>query len=146
MITKKIFFDANIFNDIYDKSRKYHKQSSALFIEMIARDVSICTSCDIITNVYYITAKYTSKENALVALNYLKQSVQIIPFDNQELSQTVLLMQEDNDYNDMEDTIQYVLAKKENCDAIITNDKKFTSKNINIFSSEAFCKQYNIGY
>ena len=146
MTIKKIFFDANIFNDIYDESRKQHKPSSALFINLLENGITICTSCDIITNIYYITAKYTSKEHALQALSYLEKSVQIIPFAKDELSQTIELMQNDKDYNDMEDTIQYILAKKEKCDFIITNDKQFTSKEIPALTSEQFCKNNNIGF
>ena len=146
MTTKKIFLDANIFNDIYDNTRLGHKSSSALFINALDNDIIVCTSCDIITNIYYITAKYTSKENALTALDYLKESITIIPFATQELSLTIDLMKEDKDYNDMEDTIQYILAKQEQCDFIITNDKKFSSKNIECLTSEQFCKKNNIGF
>ena len=99
-----------------------------------------------ITNIYYITAKHTSKNTALKALEYLKNTVTIIPFATEELSKTIELMKNDKEYNDMEDTIQYILAKQEKCDIIITNDKKFTSKDIKCFSSEQFCKNNNIGF
>jgi len=144
--TKKIFLDANIFNDIYNKDRGTHTSSLASYKFALQNNFSVYTSCDIITNIYYITAKHTSKSNALEALDILKDVVSIIPFSTNELEQTIKLMQEDKDYNDMEDTIQYVLAKEEKCDLIITNDKKFVSKEITALSSEQFCKQHNIGY
>ena len=111
MITKKLFFDANIFNDIY-----------------------------------HITSRHTSKSVALTSLNSLNDLVNIVPFAEEELSNTLVLMQRDSDYNDMKDTIQYIPARQEKCDLIITNDKKFTSKNIEICSSKEFCKKNNIGY
>lgn len=51
-------------------------------------------------------------------------------------------MLEDSDYNDLEVTIQYVMAKKYNCELIISNDKNFVSKDIKILTSEEFCKNY----
>ena len=146
MITKKIFFDANIFNDIFDTTRNTHKYSKALFDYILKNGFDVYTSCDIITNIYYITAKYTSKEIALKSLDSLKEIITIIPFAKDELSQTIELMQNDKDYNDMEDAIQYILAKKETCDFIITNDKQFTSKEIPALTSEQFCKNNNIGF
>ena len=64
----------------------------------------------------------------------------------QGLSLTIDLMKDDKDYNDMEDTIQYILALQEGCETIITNDKNFTSKKIECLSSEQFCNKNNIGY
>ena len=146
MTTKKVFFDANIFNDIFDVTRKTHTMSKALFEYAFKNGMSIYTSCDIITNIYYITSKHTSKKIALQSLNSLKEFVYIIPFSANELSLTIDLMNSDKEYNDLEDTIQYILAKQENCNTIITNDKKFTSKEIECISSEQFCKNNNIGY
>ena len=68
--------------------------------------------------------------------------VQIIPFGEDELSDAIALMREDNDYKDFEDTIQYILALNNKCDVIITNDKKFTSKGVKCMSSEDFVKQF----
>ena len=51
-------------------------------------------------------------------------------------------MLEDNDYTDLEDTIQYGMAKKYNCELIISNDKNFVAKDMKILSSEEFCKEY----
>ena len=52
------------------------------------------------------------------------------------------LMVSDNRYKDLEDTIQYIMAKKEKCNLIISNDKNFASDDIKLMSSEEFCKQY----
>jgi predicted nucleic acid-binding protein len=61
----------------------------------------------------------------------------IIEFGNQEIARAIELMQSEN-YKDLEDTIQYVLAQKTNCDLIISNDKNFISKDIQILSSKQF--------
>jgi len=81
---KRVFFDANIFNDIFDISRETHKVSKDAYLGAIRKGMILYTSCDIATNIYYITAKYTSRKNALDALDFLKTSVSIIPFGEPE--------------------------------------------------------------
>ena len=104
--------------------------------------LKLYTSCDIATNIYYITAKYTSKENALNALEAVKKMADIIPFGEKELSQTIALMRKDADYKDFEDAIQYILARNTHCDVIITNDKHFVSKEVPCMKPEAFVQTF----
>jgi len=139
---KKVFFDANIFNDIFDTKRKNHPGSDRAYIGAIENKITICTSCDIATNVYYITAKYTSRKQALDAVDYLKTSVCIIPFGEEELSLAVDLMLRDENYKDFEDTIQYIMALQSGCDVIVSNDKKFVSTKLPCLSSEEFANRY----
>jgi len=70
---KKVFFDANVFNDIFDESRLTHAISKQALSSAMHANMRLYTSCDIVTNIYYITAKYTNKENALNALLDLLQ-------------------------------------------------------------------------
>ncbi len=142
MTIKKVFFDANIFNDIFDASRSTHAVSKQSFALALEHNMKLCTSCDIATNIYYITAKYTSRENALKALESVKKMAMIIPFGEKELSETISLMRKDIDYKDFEDTIQYILAMNEKCDVIITNDKHFVSKEIECMTSEKFVNRF----
>ncbi len=138
MQIKKIFLDANIFNDIFDENRRNHISSRDSLHYALEHDIQIFTSCDIVTNIYYITSKYVSKKRALNALETVKEIVHILPFAYDELSRTITLMKDDSDYKDMEDTIQYILALQENCDLIISNDKKFVSKKIKVVCSDEF--------
>ena len=49
-------------------------------------------------------------------------------------------MTEDSDYKDLEDTLQYILAKKYNCDLIVSNNESFVSKDIKTLTSKEFIK------
>ncbi len=138
----KVFFDANIFNDIFDHARPMHLMSKTAFAEAMKREIKIFTSCDIATNIYYITTKYTSGKNALEAIEHLKNIAEIIPFGEKELTRCVQLMRNDADYKDLEDTIQYILALETGCDLIVTNDARFVAKEIESVSAEAFVKRY----
>ena len=46
------------------------------------------------------------------------------------------------DNNDLEDNLQYLIAKENKCEYIITNDKKFYTKDIKVLSSIEFQKRY----
>ena len=142
MQVKKVFFDANIFNDIFDNKRATYNISKEALSKALKAKMKLYTSCDIATNIYYITAKYTTKENALNAIDAIKKMVTIIPFSEIELSATIRLMREDNDYKDFEDAIQYTLALQTKCDVIVSNDKKFIAKKIDCMISEELVKRF----
>lgn len=44
--------------------------------------------------------------------------------------------------SDFEDTLQYLSAKNQKCDCIVTNDKSFYKADIDTFSSTEFVKHY----
>ena len=142
MTIKKVFFDANIFNDVFDTKRATHALSKKAFAVAMQNKHTIFTSCDIATNIYYITSKYTIKENALNALESVKNIAQIIPFADAELTKAIALMRKDSDYIDFEDTIQYILSLESKCDVIVTNDKKFVGKELRLLSSEMFVEEF----
>lgn len=134
----KVFFDANIINDIYDSKRAMAKASYQCLKQCLEQGYDVVTSCDIVTNVYYITAKYTDKLNALDALEDIEAIFTILPFDNALLKDAVALMKKDASYADLEDTIQYLMAQQSGCEMIITNDKSFVSKDVKLYSAQEF--------
>lgn len=140
---KKIFFDANILVDVADPSRGYHAMSSASMQFCMDSNIEILTSCDIVTTLYYIYAKINRK-NALDTIIKLNKFCRVIEFSNKEIDQTCQLMQKDSDYHDLEDTMQYILAQKEGCDLILTNDRKFVSKEVETMTAEIFCKKMGL--
>jgi len=141
MQIKKVYLDANILLDYLVDSRFKHEESDRVIEYCFAHYFEIMTSCDIVTTIYYIDAKL-GKQRALDNTIKMNMFVKIIDFSNKEVARTCQLMKEDEDYVDLEDTLQYVLAQKEQCDIIVSNDRKFVSKKIELLSSEAFIKKY----
>ena len=92
---------------------------------------------------YVLSKDFKSK--ALDNIKQINKICKIIEFSNNEISQTYTLMRDDLEFKDLEDTIQYVLAKNNKCDLIISNDKKFHSPEVELFTSSQFIKQYNLG-
>jgi predicted nucleic acid-binding protein len=138
---KRIFLDANILLDTFSTNRPSHLYSFKSY-EYILKDINIklFTSCDIITTIYYVGTKF-DKNSILDKIVEVNKTLKVIEFSNKEVSQTCTLMKENKKYKDLEDTMQYILAKKENCDLIISNDENFYADDIEIMSSEEFLKK-----
>lgn len=141
---KKVFIDANIFIDTNDNRRALHQQSLSVIHHLVSSGISIYTSCDLVTTIYYILSK-KDKMNALDSIENLSAFCTIIEFSNHEVLQTCKLMKEDSNYHDLEDSLQYILAKKEGCDLILSNDKNFYALDIEVLSSEEFLELVKIG-
>lgn len=133
---KRIFVDANVIIDIYDDKRLFHAASYACLEACLKQHINLITSCDLVTTIYYITNKTQGRVKALEAIEQIQAVFEITPFGNRELEAAVQLMQQDSDYQDLEDTIQYVLAKNAGCDLILSNDTQFVSKDLQVMNSE----------
>jgi predicted nucleic acid-binding protein len=139
----RVFLDANIILDTFSDNRINHKYSKFLYEYLLINKFSLFSSCDLITIIYYIDSKFNKKQ-ALLNIQAINKTLEVIEFSNKEIEECCNLMLEDSDYADLEDTIQYIMAKKEKCDLIISNDKNFISKDITLLTSEEFCKQQGI--
>lgn len=137
-MSQRIFVDANVINDIFDAQRRFHEASYQCLEYCLAQGLTLVTTCDIVTTVYYLTAKSQDRAKALDALEQVNAIFEIVPFGNNQLADAIALMQQDADYTDLEDTLQYVLAKQAECDIILTNDACFIAKHLTIMSSAAF--------
>lgn len=134
---KKVFVDANIFLDLINQERPYSQYSLSFYAFAINQEMGLFTSCDLITTIYYLDSK-RDKKIALDNIEELNKTLDIIDFSNQEIAQACRLMRKNNNYKDLEDTMQYVLARKEGCDLIISNDKEFYAEGIPVMSSKEF--------
>ena len=133
----KIFFDANILIDISDTSRPTYKESRALLDYLMdnIEQYTFYTSCDWLTTMYYILRKKLNKIETLAQVKLINQLIYVIEFGNAEINEAIELMERNEKYTDLEDTIQYVMARKEKCDYIITNDKAFASGDVPVLSA-----------
>lgn len=137
---KKVFLDANIFIDKEDENRDIEQTSLSVLTYLLTNEIEVLTSCDLITTIYYILSK-KDKQKALDAIERINQFCKVIEFSNQEVFQTCSLMRENPKFKDLEDTMQYILAKKEGCDLIISNDKNFVSIDIELVSTKGFLEK-----
>lgn len=133
----KIFLDANILIDITFESRPFSKESSELYAYLVKNSdkYRLYTSCDLLTTVYYILRKQFDKKSVLEKIKIINKVINVIEFGNKEIDEAIYLMEKNENFSDLEDTIQYVMARKERCDYIISNDKGFFSHDVPLLSS-----------
>jgi len=138
----RVFFDANILIDASDKTRPSYNETKLLLDKLMdnIEQYTFYTSGDLMTTVYYVLRKKLSKEETLSQIKLINQLIHVVEFGNDEICEAIELMERNKKYSDLEDTIQYVMAKKEKCDHIITNDKKFASGDVPVLSSKEALK------
>jgi predicted nucleic acid-binding protein len=137
---KKVFIDGNVIIDIFDETRETHRASVEAIRFLLLRKFELLTSSDLITTIYYILAKIDRKK-ALRDIKKVIEIFDIIPFSKEEVKKAIALMEKDRNFKDLEDTIQYVLAKKADCDLILSNDKGFYSPDITILTAKQFLEK-----
>ncbi|AAC07951.1 type II toxin-antitoxin system VapC family toxin [Aquifex aeolicus] len=142
MNSEKVFVDGNVIVDIFDERRVNHKYSVQAIRILLANKFDLLTSSDLITTVYYVLSKI-DKKKALSDIKEVVNILEIIPFGKAEVEKAIELMEGDKNFKDLEDTLQYVLAKKEGCKLILSNDKSFYSPDIEVLTTEEFCERWN---
>jgi len=138
---ERVFIDANIFIDLHDHGRGNLELSLKLLDFLTEQNISIYTSCDLISTIYYILAK-KDKNLALTSIEQLNTICKVIEFGNKEITTVCRLMREDLSFKDFEDTLQYVLALNKSCELIISNDQNFFSPEIQKISSSEFVERF----
>ncbi len=119
-----------------DAARINHAFSYKAY-EFLLINAEIFTSCDIITTLYYI-GKKVDKINILQNIINVNKTVKVVEFSNNEVEESCELMMRDGRFVDLEDTLQYIMAKKYDCDLIISNDKEFVNHDTTLMSSKDF--------
>ena len=138
---KRVFLDANIILDIYDATRPFYKESTKSISILLQQEAELFTSCDIITTLYYLLAK-KGKLEALDSILDVNELCTVIEFGNKEINESCKLMKQNSNFTDLEDTIQYTMAKKASCDLILSNDRGFASEDILLMSSREFVERF----
>lgn len=141
---KNVFIDVNIWVDMFDQTRPFNKESiKGVKYILGLEDTRLFTSCDIITTLYYLLSQ-KGKDIAFNAIEYVNTISTVVEFGNTEVTKSCRLMKQNRDFTDLEDTIQYVMAKKVKADLILSNDKGFVSDGIEVMNTEGFCKRMKL--
>jgi len=130
----KVFIDTNIFLDLILK-REYYQEAMLIF-NAIEKQLFIGYIADItILNIDYIAKKQI--KNIKEFLSIVNQTFVINGASNDMIDQALKIQN-----NDLEDNIQYLIAKQNNCDVIVTNNQNFYSKDIKTVNSIEFKQRY----
>ncbi|MCK4711170.1 MAG: PIN domain-containing protein [Gammaproteobacteria bacterium] len=132
----KLFLDTNIFLDLLFK-RTGSEQAERIF-QLIQNQLYNGFVADItLLNIDYIAQKQS--RNVRQFLYFIEQNFVVLGAENRDILTALEL---DND--DLEDNVQFVLAKKSSCNLIISNDNSFLQVDIPVVNSSDFVEKYGI--
>jgi len=132
-MTANIFLDTNIVLDFLDDQRLHHENSQRLIRQLTQDNWRITMSEDMLSTIFYI------RKNPNVVLEfyqYILRHWEIVSYGRELMQEAVNLAQK---YAwDLEDTLQCLCAKKEDCAIIVTEDKAFVDCGVEILDYKGF--------
>ncbi len=135
--------DANVLFDLCITDRPFHESSVRAIEFLLENGAELYTSSDFITTIYYVLSRVIKdKEKVLDLIEDIVSYTTLVGFSNEEVKEAIGLMSENGNFRDLEDTLVYVLAKKEGCNPILSNDNSFYSPDAQVMSSEEFCEAF----
>jgi len=133
-VKNKIFLDTNIVADIIDSSRKSHIKSMELLKKLILTNCDIHISEDMLSTLYYISKDKISTLEFFQNVVYIDWKV--LSFGEVVIKKATKIALEKN--LDLEDLLQCLCAKENQCNILITNDKKFYECGITIMTVDEY--------
>ena len=114
----KAFLDTNILLDLLLEREGYEASAQILQLRDEGK-IGLCVSILTMINVAYVYKKTVGQNAVIPNLKYLSAIVDVLPMDNDTLEQALYM-----EGKDFEDTMQYLCAIQNHCDAIITRNGK----------------------
>jgi len=134
MAYKHLFVDSDVLLDLALLREPFYPYIQLLLHEGEKQNVKLSTSGLIIANMNYILSKQLGAVTAREALKALRALVNVLSLDGEIIDLALT-----SNFTDFEDAIQYYIARKNNCDAIITrNIKDYKNSTIPVLTAEQF--------
>jgi predicted nucleic acid-binding protein len=134
-----LFIDTDIILDVLLNRETHYADSAGIFKCFENHTATLYTSSSIIINAQYIGQKQISKEKCKAAIKYLLQYFEIL-----EPTKLTIVEAYNSDFSDIEDAIQYFMAKNSGIiDYIITRnvkDYKAVNNGIPVITPAQFLK------
>jgi len=131
---KHLFVDSDILLDLLLNRDPFHPQ--LLLLEATNREIRLSTSALVIANINYILAKQVGAANSRTKIKELIKTVKVLSFEAEVIDVAL-----DSAFSDFEDSIQNIIAVRNNCDAIITrNIKDYKQATIPVLTAEQFLR------
>ncbi len=132
----KLFIDTNIVIDLLSQRTEFYKATQDLFTYAIDNQIKLTVSTLTFANTHYILKDQLKISKVRSSLRKFKTLVDVASFDDKILERAL-----EEEFKDFEDGIQYYIAIENNCESIITRNKKdFNKSSIPVFSASEFMK------
>lgn len=134
----KIYVDTNIVIDICDNKRPSHKHSVALVKAYLKNGMELYINSDTVSNLFYILRRHSkmNQKELLKNMRLVNTIFTLVPIELDDVNEALELAENiEIPFDDYEDIMQYISAKKVKADLIVTNDKSFVNLDIEIQKS-----------
>ncbi len=136
MIYKHLFLDSDVLLDMLLTREPFWGHTQLLLLESQKQEIALNTSALVIANINYILAKKIGASAAKNTIETLVKRIPVLSFESDIIDLALT-----GDFNDLEDGIQHLIAKRYNCDVIITrNIKDYKQSTIPVLTAEQFLR------
>lgn len=131
-----VFVDTTIVIDLLAKRQAFYKEAQELFTLGDRGKVRICVSALSFANAHYSIARHHKSVDVRKYLSTFKVLVNVLPLNDKTIELALA-----SDFEDFEDGLQYFTALENNCNVIITRNKRdFMSSVIPVMTAAEFLK------
>jgi predicted nucleic acid-binding protein len=136
MAYKHIFVDSDVLLDMLLNREPHFGNTQLLLLESQKRGIKLSTSALVIANINYIVGRKLDARSTRESIIILVNRLNILSFENDIVDQALA-----TNFPDLEDAMQYLIAKRYGCDVIITrNIKDYKHSSIPVLTAEQFLK------
>ncbi|MDB5155305.1 MAG: hypothetical protein JWR50_12 [Mucilaginibacter sp.] len=136
MAYRHLFLDSDILLDMFFERKPFSIYTQGLLFESEKRQLKLNTSSLVIANINYLLRKKIGNAATRENIKSLVSAITVLPFEADVINLALL-----SSFSDFEDAIQFYIAKKYSCDAIITrNLKDYKESTIPVLTAEQFLR------
>ena len=130
----KLFIDSDVLIDVLAQRHLFYSDSARILSLSELGKVLCYTSPVVISNIFYILRKLSTKSQALNGIGKIRMIVNIIPVTQDHIDKAI-----SSNFHDLEDAIQYYASLDAGIDYIITrNTTHFKRLQIPAFTPQDF--------
>lgn len=134
--TSKAFIDTDVILDFLIAREPYALDAARIFSLSEKKEISICTTGLVFSNVYYILRKLGPHKKVIEKLSQLARLLDVIG-----VSKLTVMQALESEFNDFEDALQHYAALSENVKIIITrNTKDYKESEIAVLTPDQYLK------
>jgi predicted nucleic acid-binding protein len=135
-MASKIFVDSDTLLDFLLDRPPFVYYSQSLISKGKQGLFKLYTSTLILANVHYLISKNINRQAAKIAIREVLNFVEILAFDEEHVKLAL-----NSEHVDFEDTVQFYIAQKNNCDLIISrNIKHYKKFDLPVLTAEQFLR------
>jgi len=136
MAYNHLFLDSDVLLDWLLNEQPFSLFTEGVLAESRIQNFKVSTSVLIIAYINFILSKKTNSSTAKKGIRTLVNAINILPFESDIINLAL-----NSNFADFEDSIQYHIAHKYNCDVIITrNIKDYKRSTIPVLTAEQFLR------